>query len=263
MFVYVLHFDTPLAHAQHYVGMTNNLRQRLTAHASGHGASITAELFDRSLPWTLTGLFQTTPTNARRVERQLKESKNISRYCDLCTPDHGSPPGSKSYPLTEVPYAKRSTEITPPTAAEVRVTIRQGFDSIDQMFAASIQKKHKVELGFLNFEALGTAASNGKLLIADVNETPAGFIIYTRFLRNLTVTVHQCAVLDEYRMIGIGKNLIAALAATNPGFSIWCKVRVDLPANFFWEAIGFKKKQTIKHRTSGNELNQYYKENPR
>jgi predicted GIY-YIG superfamily endonuclease/predicted acetyltransferase len=263
MFVYVLHFDTPLAHAQHYVGMTGNLARRLQAHASGHGSILTRELFDKSLPWVLGGLFQTTPTNARRVEKNLKESKQISRYCDICTPDHPAPPASKSYPLTEVTFPTRSTEIAIPKIGEVRVTIRQGFDQLDQLFASSIQRKHKVELGFLNFEALSTASGGGKLLVADVNETPAGFLIYTRFIRNTTVTVHQCAVLDEFRMIGVGRDLVSTLAAMNPGFSMWCKVRRDLPANYFWEAIGFKKKQTIVHKTSKQELNQYFKENPR
>jgi predicted GIY-YIG superfamily endonuclease/ribosomal protein S18 acetylase RimI-like enzyme len=263
MFVYILHFDTPLAHAQHYVGMTANLRQRLTAHASGHGSVLTNELFDRSLPWTLGGLFQTTPTNARRVEREMKESKNIGRYCDLCTPDHAAPPASKSYPLADVPFPKRSTEITPTENSQIRITIRQGFEQLDQLFAASIQRKHKVELGFLNYEALSTAATGGKLLIGEVNETPAGFLIYTRFIKSMTVTIHQCAVLDEFRMIGIGRHMLATLAAMNPGFSMWCKVRRDLPANYFWEAIGFKKKRTVVHKTSKKELNQYYKENSR
>lgn len=263
MFVYILHFDTPLAHAQHYVGMTGNLATRLQAHASGHGANITEELFNNSMPWVLGGLFQTTPTNARRVERDLKKSKNICRYCDICSPDHPAPPNSKSYPLADIPFPKRSTEIAIPKIGEIRVTVRQGYHELDQMFAASIQRKHKVELGFLNFEALNTASSGGKLLIADVNETPAGFIIYTRFINQMRVTVQQCAVLDQYRMIGVGRDLILALSAMNPGFNLWCKVRNDLPANYFWEAIGFKKHKTVMHKTSKQELNQYFKENPR
>lgn len=260
MYVYILHFDTPLSHAQHYVGMTGNLKQRLSAHASGHAAALTQELCREGLPWSLGGLFQTTATNARRVEKNLKESKNTSRYCNLCNPDGPSPPCSLKFPLSELPFPSRSSELTATPKEERRITIHQGFELTDQNFAAAIQRKHKVELGFLNHSALYAASSSGKLLIAEVNNKPAGFVIYTRFDNRLKLTIHQCAVMDEYRLMGVAKSTVDCLSAMHPGYSIWCKVRKDLPANFFWESIGFKKKTTVTHKTSKQELNLYYRE---
>lgn len=259
MFVYILHFDTPLSHAQHYVGMTGNLKQRLAAHAAGSGARLTEVLKDNERPWTLAGLFQTTTTNARRVERELKESKNLARYCDICTPDAPAPPRSKRYPLTEVPFKHRSTDIDPQQHGDVTISVREARDQIDINFAREIQRFHKVELGFLNDTALWVACNEQHMYIASVSETPVAFLIWTNHLRTREVTIHQCATIDAQRLRGIAKAMVNGLAAMNPTSSIWCKVRVDLPANFFWEAIGFNKVRTVTHATSKQQLNQYYR----
>lgn len=260
MFVYILHFDTPLSHAQHYVGMTGNLRQRLEAHASGNGARLTQVLKEDERAWTLAGLFQTTATNARRVEKELKESKNLTRYCDICNKDAPAPPGSKRYPLQHVNFPHRSTEIDPKQPAEFRVTIREARDPLDIEFARDIQRKHKVELGFLNDTALWTACNEQHMQICNVNERAVGFTIWTYHQSRREVTIHQCAVIDEARLQGCAKMMITALAHGNPTSSLWCKVRVDLPANYFWEAIGFKKVRTVEHKTSKQQLNQYFKD---
>lgn len=259
MFVYILHFDDPLSHAQHYVGMTGNLRQRLEAHAAGNGARLTEVLHDQNRAWTLAGLFQTTSTNARRVERELKESKNLSRYCDICNVDAPAPPGSKRYPLTEIPFSHRSTEINPEKPEKRRIQIREGRDQIDINFCASLQRTHKIELGFLNETALWTAANEQHMNIASYNMKPVAFAIWTYHHSQREVTIHQCCTHDATRLRGIGKALVQAIATSNPTSAVWCKVRVDLPANFFWEAIGFQKVRTVIHKTSKQQLNQYFK----
>ena len=259
MFVYVLHFDDPLSHAQHYVGMTGNLKQRLAAHAAGDGARLTEVLAEQQRAWTLTGLFQTTATNARRVERELKESKNLSRYCDACTPDAPAPPGSKRYPLTEVPFAYRSTELGASSTEKPNILVREARDQIDINFTRELQRYHKVELGFLNDTALWTACNEQHMHIVHFNGSPAGFAIWTRMQNGSEIKIHQCAVIDTARLRGCAKALVNALAALNPMSAIWCKVRVDLPANFFWEAIGFQKVRTVEHKSSKQQLNQYFK----
>lgn len=260
MFVYILHFDDPLAHAQHYVGMTGNLRTRLEAHATGNGARLTEVLRDGEKPWTLGGLFQTTATNARRVEKNLKDSKNTGRYCDVCNKDAPAPDGSKRYPLAEIPFKTRSTEIDPAAPAELRIRVREAHDQLDIDFARSLQRHHKVELGFLNDTALWIAANEQHFHLALMNNRAAGFIIWTYHDSRKEITIHQCCVDDAARLRGVGRHLIDALAHGNPTASLWCKVRNDLPANFFWEAIGFKKVRTVTHATSKQQLNQYHKE---
>jgi predicted GIY-YIG superfamily endonuclease len=37
--VYLLHLDTPLRHARHYVGLADDLPARLERHASGQGTN--------------------------------------------------------------------------------------------------------------------------------------------------------------------------------------------------------------------------------
>lgn len=259
MFIYILHFDDPLAHAQHYVGMTGNLRQRLEAHASGTGARLTEVLRDSNKPWTLGGLFQTTATNARRVERELKESKNVARFCDICNKDAPAPPASKRYPLEQVPFPKRSTEIDTAGNSETRIVIREARDQFDIDFAKSIQRVHKVELGFLNDTALWIAANEQHMHVASLNGKLCGFLIWTYHESRREVTIHQCAVEDCARLRGIGRNMLDAIAYLNPTSSLSCKVRVDLPANYFWEAIGFAKVRTVTHTTSKQQLNQYFK----
>lgn len=259
MFVYILHFDEPLSHAQHYVGMTGNLKQRLEAHAAGNGARLTEVLNDEQRGWILAGLFQTTAANARRVEKNLKESKNLQRYCDICNPDAPAPAGSKRYPLADVNFPQRSSEMASANATENRITIREGRDQLDINLTRTIQTKHKVELGFLNDTALWTACNEQHMYVVEFNGVPCGFAIWTYHAKVREVTIHQCAVLDEARLRGCARAMIAGLAAMNPTSSLWCKVRVDLPANYFWEAIGFSKVRTLTHKTSKQPLNQYFK----
>jgi predicted GIY-YIG superfamily endonuclease len=263
VFVYILHFDDPLSHAQHYVGMTGNLRQRLEAHAAGSGARLTRVLTDRDKPWSLGGLFQTTSTNARRVEKELKDTKNVMRFCDICNKDAPAPPGAKRYPLNDVPFPKRSDELAPEQFSDVRIQIREGRDQLDIDYTRLLQRVHKVELGFLNETALWTAVTEQHCHIATLNGRAAGFIIWTYHESRKEVTIHQCCVEDWARLRGIGRHMILALAALNPTSSIWCKVRNDLPANFFWEAIGFKKVRTVIHKSSTQQLNQYHKKSIR
>lgn len=113
-FVYVLHFFEPFHHAQHYVGMTYDLRSRLLAHALGRGARLTAVLCDFHRPWRLSGLFQVRdPESVRRLERMLKRQKNTHRYCELCclTPEPLRLPGTDPYPLDAIGFPLNSVTI--------------------------------------------------------------------------------------------------------------------------------------------------------
>lgn len=80
--VYVIHFDTPLHHAQHYVGSSDNIERRLMEHAKGNGARLLQVLREKAIGWKVTLTIETdTP---RELERQIKRQKNGRKMCPMC-----------------------------------------------------------------------------------------------------------------------------------------------------------------------------------
>ena len=80
MTVYLLHFDRPLHHAQHYLGFAKDVKGRLEVHRSGQGAKLTKAVVEAGIDWQLVRLWD----GGRKVERQLKNQKNSPRLCPLC-----------------------------------------------------------------------------------------------------------------------------------------------------------------------------------
>lgn len=79
--VYLLHFDTPFAHAKHYTGWTGNLPLRLLEHAAGRGARLTEVVADAGITWRLARAW---PNATRTDERRLKNQGGAARRCPLC-----------------------------------------------------------------------------------------------------------------------------------------------------------------------------------
>ena len=80
MTVYLLHFATKLAHAQHYLGSTDDLEARLACHRSGTGARLMQVITEQGIAWHLA---RTWP-GGRRQERMLKRYKASPRLCPIC-----------------------------------------------------------------------------------------------------------------------------------------------------------------------------------
>lgn len=80
--VYLIHFHKKLCHAQHYIGYTENLPQRLSAHANGHGARIMEVITDLGLDWEVV---RTWNNKDRCFERELKNYKNAKLLCPICS----------------------------------------------------------------------------------------------------------------------------------------------------------------------------------
>lgn len=83
--VYLLHYEQPMHHAQHYLGWTNDLPTRLRMHASGTDAArakcvITTEFTRRNIEFAVA----CTWTGTLALEKQLKRQKNSRRLCPLC-----------------------------------------------------------------------------------------------------------------------------------------------------------------------------------
>ncbi len=78
--IYLLHLDTPLRHARHYVGLADDLDARLERHASGNGARMLAVCRERGITWQLARTWQ----GNRGFERWLKNKKNSTWFCPVC-----------------------------------------------------------------------------------------------------------------------------------------------------------------------------------
>lgn len=78
----MLHFDTPLQHARHYLGYARDgrLEERLEEHRAGRGARLMEVCRERDITWRLV---RTWP-GGRDVERKLKNRKNAPRLCPVC-----------------------------------------------------------------------------------------------------------------------------------------------------------------------------------
>jgi hypothetical protein len=85
--VYLIHFDVPLGdlcnprgRAQHYIGYTEDLEQRLEQHRNGNGSAIMAAVSEAGIPWRLVRVWE----GGRDVERRLKRQHNAPRLCPIC-----------------------------------------------------------------------------------------------------------------------------------------------------------------------------------
>ena len=79
--VYLIHFETKLHHAQHYLGFTTNLEERLKRHASGNGSKLMHAVSQAGITWKVTRLWENVPQS---WERELKQSKNTPCLCPEC-----------------------------------------------------------------------------------------------------------------------------------------------------------------------------------
>jgi len=85
--VYLIHFDTPLGNtdnprgqAQHYIGYTDNLAERIEAHRHGNGAAIMAAVCRAGIGWRVVR----TWVGGRDLERRLKRRKKARCLCPIC-----------------------------------------------------------------------------------------------------------------------------------------------------------------------------------
>jgi predicted GIY-YIG superfamily endonuclease len=80
--VYLLHFESKLHHAQHYLGYTSDLDQRLQQHRLGRsGAGLVRAFFEREITFVLAH----TWVGSRALERHFKQHWHAGpRLCPLC-----------------------------------------------------------------------------------------------------------------------------------------------------------------------------------
>lgn len=264
-YIYVLHFREKLKHAQHYIGCTTKLSQRLEAHACGAGSNLCRVLRDKGIEWQLGGLMQCTFTRMRQLERGLKEQANSSRYCELCTKNpyrfNGTTPVS-----IELVACPTISEALRPLAARPTPTIRhttqdEPMEVIDQL--TKLMRTDKDALGFIpcgGEQGLTGLARRGRVIVAEWNTLIVGYCAYTINLANDRIQIQQCCVIDECRFMGIGRMMVEGVQKVLPEARLLAKVRTDLAANHFWTSIGFACVATSQHKTSGSRIHSYTRE---
>lgn len=82
--VYLLHFERPFGHAQHYVGFANDLAARLRHHETGNGARLTAAVAAAGITWIVARVWLGAD---RTFERRLHKRKGARHICPTCSGD--------------------------------------------------------------------------------------------------------------------------------------------------------------------------------
>lgn len=94
--VYLIHFETPYKHAQHYVGFAKDIAKRLAKHKSGSGARLIQVAQDNGIEWHLARIWKEA---TRTDERKLKNRGSAKRYCPICQQWHDMEIKTKSKKL--------------------------------------------------------------------------------------------------------------------------------------------------------------------
>ena len=119
--IYLVHFETPYYHAQHYIGYAGDVEERLKRHGTSGGSKLLHVINQKGIGYKVVRTWE----GGRQEERQLKRQKNAARYCPICSTkdfqniDKSAPPprrrviGSSTIGLTPNPkYLQKHPEIT-------------------------------------------------------------------------------------------------------------------------------------------------------
>jgi len=262
-FLYILHFDRRICHAGHYAGCSENLKQRLLAHACGCGSRITRAFYQQGIAWTLGGLFSTTASRMRQIERSLKDRHDTPNLCSICSPhNYCGLPGTVSYPIDLLPFPTRSTTlkaaIQPAYSPSLSVSNPENF-SIEIEQIIRLMKSSKDALGFIpagsSTAGMDILFKTGRIILAKDAGKIIGYCAFTQNPSRTAVRAHQLVVADGFRLMGHGRTIIELIK--DAGLSVTARVRDDLPANEFWVACGFQLVGQHVHQTSGSKINHY------
>lgn len=85
--VYLIHFDRPFHHAQHYVGATQDLDTRLDLHRRGDGARLLDAVNQAGIGWHVARTWtdgMNTYKERRAFELRIKRQKKARLFCPSC-----------------------------------------------------------------------------------------------------------------------------------------------------------------------------------
>lgn len=80
--VYLIHFESKLHHAQHYIGFVEkNLKQRIKKHKTNKGAKLLIAVNEKGISWQVVKVWE---DGDRTFERKLKNRKKSRCLCPVC-----------------------------------------------------------------------------------------------------------------------------------------------------------------------------------
>lgn len=103
--------------------------------------------------------------------------------------------------------------------------------------AADVFQAHRDELGFVN----RAQCEEGDLVTIERDGEVVAAALGNHCVRKPQTTLYELAVLPEYRREGLGRELVARLAAESPHEKIIAKCPEELPSNEFYAATGWEQ----------------------
>ena len=79
--VYIIHFESSIAHACHYIGSTKNLKKRMAEHEKGTTTPLMREVKGRGIKWRVSIVDR---QGMKQRERQIKSRGSAKRTCPIC-----------------------------------------------------------------------------------------------------------------------------------------------------------------------------------
>jgi len=127
-------------------------------------------------------------------------------------------------------------------AYSVRIARQSDISAIKQ-----VADKHRKEFGFVPWAILEDQIRRGEIFVIEEDHKVVGFITF-HHRRDGWTTIREVCVLEEHRRKGSGRALIqqveqSARQANQRGIRLKCPI--DLPANGFYERLGFTRLTTI------------------
>lgn len=79
--LYLLHLDTPLKHAQHYLGWSSDAVARIDEHRKGTGCNFIRVVGEAGITFTVAWI---KDGKTRLDERRMKNRGGLKKYCPIC-----------------------------------------------------------------------------------------------------------------------------------------------------------------------------------
>lgn len=119
------------------------------------------------------------------------------------------------------------------------ISVQPAVES-DLKYIDHLQRKNAEELAFYPKQVFEREILNFRILLARVNNTPAGYIYHGAL--NNQVRIHQACIEYDLRGQLYGAELVRYLinlVQSYDGLSITLRCGSDIAANGFWKAMGF------------------------
>src|SRR6266851_5899389 len=139
------------------------------------------------------------------------------------------------------------------------ITVELAKDLATVTKIKSLADQHRSELGFHSRQAFIDSCNKNELLVAKIDGQVKGFVRFHHRRDNLT-TLYEIATAPEIRTKGTGRRLVEALVSNCRKIGSRCirlSCPVELPANQFYETLGFVRSSRRSSPGKNRPLNQW------